>query len=394
VGLGRSVITAATVPGRASVVAQWMARQAMNAAAGASGRLLRAALATELIGAVATIGVWSTHSKPQAPAPAQGSRVTLTTPAPATVQPAPRVTVAIQRTNSNSAAAQAPSEPPYHSGAFDPEPRIPELAHATAQTKRTSPTATPQPHEAGGSGVVNSTYAGVPPVPRSTVWTAPPVPMPVKRSIPDAGGQFAVASAQPDALRSQRVSPTPARQPCDRDEQMVAQCIALVTPPDKLDQKGKLQHETDELDHHDPHFGPMMHHRLGQPSKGSPVEVAMIPGAEEPYEANERRDWDADGRFHHHLRRDLDDDANTLTGRRPHHRPWSDFVDASNAPHFDPTENPCDRHPTHLPPATGIDSETSFLAPGEFVQAPEPGPLALLAAALGTLSLRRRRRGS
>ena len=52
---------------------------------------------------------------------------------------------------------------------------------------------------------------------------------------------------------------------------------------------------------------------------------------------------------------------------------------------------PCGPGALHLHPA-GIDTETSFLAPGQFVAAPEPGALSLVGAAVGTLTLRRRRR--
>jgi hypothetical protein len=207
--------------------------------------------------------------------------------------------------------------------------------------------------------------------------------MPVKRSIPD-GGAVAVASAAPaSAIKIPDASPAPARPSADRGGETVARCIALVTPPDKLNPDPRARHETDELGGRDPHFAPMMHRRLGEPSKGSPVEVAMIPDADEIYEH-----WDA-GDFHHHIRRDLDDDG-SLTGRRPHHRPWPEFIDVTGLHGLDPGDSPCDVRPHR--PTSGPDTETSYLVPGEFVAAPEPGALAVLGAAFATLTLRRRRR--
>src|SRR5258706_15902375 len=114
-GLESSVISGVMVPGRASVAAQWMAAQAMRLAAGASGRLLRAALAAELVAAVTVVGVWTMPSakRPVAGAPiATAARsVRVSSPVEMSNRTVPQ-TMTLQAP-AHPAPAAASSAPPY-----------------------------------------------------------------------------------------------------------------------------------------------------------------------------------------------------------------------------------------------------------------------------------------
>ncbi|MDB5322154.1 MAG: hypothetical protein JWN40_3785 [Phycisphaerales bacterium] len=402
-GFNSSVVTAATTPGQASILAQWMARQAMTAAAGASGRLLRAALAAELVAAVTVVGIWS-MPKTSRPAASPSGQVAVIVPTPkapiivsSSQSPAPQPAKPFVTTISN--------EPPYRSGADDPEPKPSPLPQAETTLKNSHVTSTIAAAPAGASRSLasNTTYAGVAPVPRNFASETPPAPIEVRRAVSGTAAPVAVAarSATPPARPAARPQDaSPSLSPSDR---VVAQCLAL------LPHSG--ERARDEMDAwfggHEQSTG------TGAPN-GKPVEVAIVDNGAASPPGHIRRMFIEDGdhttprhwndRSDHHGLSPYavvaGDDPNTLTGPCPHAADLAQLAASGELPTHIPKWH---HHPDGLcapslpdailPPAAAPTAPSDF-APSAFQAVPEPaiGGIAGLLLSAATLLRRRRRR--
>jgi RNA polymerase sigma factor (sigma-70 family) len=178
-------------------LAPWLADWALGASARASGRLFRAALAAEILAAVAvtTVALWPARS---------GLKVALDTPqgsragdiAQENDPGTPQWTLRSGGSGSSGASeSEGPllvttsEEPPYRSGANDPEPKPLEPAPkpvAAAPAAGGGAVKVEAPAEEPGP-VAGSSYAGVPPVARAVspeVVYEPPPAGPVKVEMP------------------------------------------------------------------------------------------------------------------------------------------------------------------------------------------------------------------
>jgi RNA polymerase sigma factor (sigma-70 family) len=435
-GLHGSVVTGATTSGQASILAQWMARQGMQAAAGASGRLLRAALAAEVVAAVTIVGSWALPKSqpPAAVAPGQVALVTPTTPlwtAPVTVSNA-------GQTGANGAQSAKPyvtttsNEPAYRSGADDPEPKItltpagPRATGAPAAPIAPAPAAdAPRPVASS-----NTIYAGVAPVQRNFETATPPPPIDVRRSLPapspiavggGGGGDTAPASA-PVATATIRPSSSSAtasnaRPPRSEDmtpagERIVAQCVAL------LPHAGQRPHDEmdawfDRPDHFDA-ANQDANPKISGANRPDPAELAMN---DDDRAGHMRRMFIADGdhpinrhwgdRFEHHGLHPYitvaDEDPATITGACPRTTAQnaalaSSFADLTAAHahhwHHDSGDGLCapPMPPSALPPLTPAGAASDFAIAGSFQAVPEPGTIGFAGLLLSIAGLRRRRR--
>ena len=178
-GFHGSVVAGVSTPGRASVAAEWMARQAIRASAGASQRLLRAALATELVSAVAVVGIYSSQSARQTSLPARHGPI-----AAVVDYGTSRAGGVVQGGVGHGAIGGQPmvgadvsGEPPYRSGADDSEPKVTPLPPYSSGAT------------AGGSQGVSGAGGGV--------------------ELMGSGGPVGVASAAPVTKRAISMDPLP-----------------------------------------------------------------------------------------------------------------------------------------------------------------------------------------
>jgi RNA polymerase sigma factor (sigma-70 family) len=412
-GLNNTVVTAATTPGHASILAEWMARQGIRAAAGASGRLLRAALAAELLAAVTVVGIWSAPkaAKPTAAPAGQVAIVAPTWRPPITASDypaaAPQPIKPFVTTTTN--------EPPYRSGADDPEPKPSPLARGETTAKNTQVAATPAPAPAGPARAVanNTIYAGVAPVSRTFATEAPPAPVEVHRALPMAAAPMAVAarpasaSARPTRAQDESTAPSSSPSPSlsPSAEHVVAHCLDLLPHPGE-----RARNEIDGWLGGRPNT-PMPPH----PTKasGKPVEVAFSDHDRGDPHGHIRRMFIEDGdhpllhhgkdRFNQHglkpylVVAEDDDDRDTLTGGPCPHA--ADLANLATTGDLHP------HRPEHLHGNDGLCAPTlpdtvqpaaitapSDFAPGAFQGVPEPGISGIATVLLSAGLLRRRRR--
>jgi RNA polymerase sigma factor (sigma-70 family) len=424
-GLESSVISGVMVPGQASVVAQWMAAQAMRLAAGASGRLLRAALAAELVAAVTVVGVWTMPSAKH----------------PAAVAPAARsVVVSSPVENSNRTIAQpmarqAPAHPapaatsselPYHSGADDPEPQVLPLARAEAPRKvaKAAPTVVTAAAETPGRVMENSVYAGVPPVARAAVVPGLPTPPEGRRSVLlpaaplDVSSRVVVASAAPERNRAIQAGAAPAgsaRPASDLPGDVVGRCLGLLTPADaaRRGQETCMGEPPDGFwPNHDP--GGKAGQPAGEMAMGNPDpgyfgdghgnlrRMFVEQGDNDDIRGSRKAGgWVGRGGLHPFVTRadDPDDRMKLIGGWHKGSIDCKEFKEASDAAerrhgkgHW--SSGLCSDSPIYSPSLNGAAASVDFMAaaPGSFQAVPEPGAVAIVAAALFVSAGLRRRR--
>jgi RNA polymerase sigma factor (sigma-70 family) len=428
-GLESSVISGVMVPGQASVVAQWMAAQAMRLAAGASGRLLRAALAAELVAAVTVVGVWTMPSAkhPAAAVPTAAQSVAVSSPVEKSnrtiAQP-----MALQSPR-QPAAATASNEPPYHSGADDPEPQVLPLARGEAPRKvvKAAPTAVAAASETPGRVMDNSVYAGVPPVARAAVVPGLPMPPDGRRSVLlpvaplDVGARPAVASAPPErgrAIRENEATASSARPASAATDDVVGRCLSLLTPADAARRAADHATGMDE-----PSDGFWPNHGPGGKAGLPPLKVAlgnsdagyfsagaggdlrrMFVEQGDNYDIRGSRPasgWVGRGGLHPFVTRaDDQGDRMKLIGGWPKGavdcKELRDASDTAERRHGKGhgSSGLCSDSPIYSPPLNGAAASIDFMAaaPGSFQAVPEPGPAATVAAALLLSAALRRRR--
>jgi hypothetical protein len=300
---------------------------------------------------------------------------------PGSLPPTPR--------KSNPPVQATSSEPPYHSGADDPEPRAPALARGASSAPAVREIKAASQQDDSRAAPMNLVYAGVPPVSRGGLLDAPtPVSAaPLRQGNEPADSAGAVMISPSAARSSDKSDPSMRHALADRGEGVVAQCLSLLPSSVDKDGRPRLHHEMDNVAGHGEHLdgrGPGFDHRGGDDSNPmSPAEVAMGGEPADPPGGHVQRDFDHDGHPHHHeghdgrgdfIERpdDLDDFDSGLCGPPP----W--------------------RHDgvhCHRPHNGGVDENSSYLSPGEFVQAPEPGFLGMASVLIGAMGLRRQRRG-
>jgi RNA polymerase sigma factor (sigma-70 family) len=207
VGLTRRAIEAGAgggaLSGLGGGLAAWLADWSIGASARAAGRLFRAALAAEILAAVAVtmITVWPTRGPVRVtsgPVPSRPGSVHV-----AGGEAYPNTWVVTSRgTASTPASGETPllvttsNEPPYHSGADDPDEPVvqaakpaPAPAPSATKSKTTGETAAKPVEGAGDEApVMGSSYAGLPPVTRggasAELAYEPPAPGPGKVESP------------------------------------------------------------------------------------------------------------------------------------------------------------------------------------------------------------------
>jgi RNA polymerase sigma factor (sigma-70 family) len=232
-GLGRAAVSAAPMPGRGSAIARGLAEHAMTAVAGASHRLIQAMLVGSLAGGVGAVALMPRPPAAAPPATHAPAPIAAAFPgsfAPAAVAAVPPRAIAPSRGKS----AQAPTapaagatayasdpEPPYHSGADDPE-AAPEEAEkpkprATAPASSgAAKAAAAAPAALTSADAGNSTFAGLPPVqrPPAPQLTLPPA---VDRPAPFAARADGIAAPSrnaPKVAAAANANPTtPGHQP-------------------------------------------------------------------------------------------------------------------------------------------------------------------------------------
>jgi RNA polymerase sigma factor (sigma-70 family) len=184
IGLGDTIVTTALLPGRAGLAAQLMADGAMSAAAGASHRLLKALLASELAVAVALVGAWTMPSltREASPAAAGGAGVAgqldrsaggpgVVAVARPVLAPDVDAPVGPRPARGWFGGAGDGGEAPYRSGADDPaadaSPLAPYKRPVMLSIGDAGPASTGGGGGGSGDGGPGSTYAGLEPVRRS-----------------------------------------------------------------------------------------------------------------------------------------------------------------------------------------------------------------------------------
>ena len=218
-GLARRTIESAAGAGAGlglgGGLAPWLADWAVGASARASGRLFRAALAAEILAAVAvtTIALWPGRAGLKvAMNPPNGARAGAV--AESTEPGTPQWTMRSGGSGSSGTnESEGPllvttsNEPPYRSGANDPEPKPLEPspkpvaagpAAGGGTVKVEAPAEEPGP-------VAGSTYAGVPPVARAVspeVVYEPPPAGPVKVEMPQPPLPFGALGTGGEAPRA------------------------------------------------------------------------------------------------------------------------------------------------------------------------------------------------
>lgn len=430
-GLHGSVVTGATTSGQASILAQWMARQGMQAAAGASGRLLRAALAAEVVAAVTIVGSWALP-KSQPPAAVAPGQVALVTPA-TPLRSAPVAVSNAGQTGANGAQNAKPyvtttsNEAAYRSGADDPEPKITLTRAGAKATEAPAAPIAPAPAADLPRPVAsnNTIYAGVAPVQRNFETATPPPPVEVRRSLPApaplavGGGGDDSAPVAAAAIRPASASAT-ASNARPRSEDMtpagersiVAQCVAL------LPHAGQRPHDEMDAwfnrpDHFDPADQDTSPNTTGA-NHPDPGELAMN---EDDRTGHMRRMFIEDGdhpinRYwsdrseHHGLHPYItvaDEDPSTITGACPRTAVQNaalasssgDVIAHAHHRHHDSGDGLCapPMPPSALPPlAPAAGAASDFAIAGSFQAVPEPGTIGFAGLLLLSIAGLRRRR--
>lgn len=207
-GLAGEIVNAALTPGMASGAAQALAKAAMSLAARAAQRLLRALLALEVAAAITLLVYVALPSRPAS----TGHRA---------VESAQAQPITSRAVTARSTAALLPpptyddasTDPPYRSGANDPEPTVQPLTPSTPAARKESTDVAALSASSDSFFTPGSTYANVAPV------TAAPAP-----------AFILPAPFEKPAPLSTQLNHTPARKPSDDRGDSVINLAAVLTP--------------------------------------------------------------------------------------------------------------------------------------------------------------------